>query len=102
MSYQFDDALQKEAIPVQHSCHILDVSRSGFYAARRRLAKPLFCKTSVHLRAAFAASQQSYGSRRMVTAMKGKGVTIGRYKVRQLMRNMRRTTLVLHQFYIDG
>ena len=86
MSYQLVDALQKEAIPVHQCCRVLEVSRSGFYAARRRLAKPLFCKTSVHLRAAFMASHQSYGSRRMVTAMKEKGITIGRYKVRQLMQ----------------
>jgi putative transposase len=86
MSYQLVDALQKEAIPVHHSCRVLDVSRSGFYAARRRLAKSLFCTTSVHLRAAFTASEQSYGSRRMVTAMKEKGIAIGRYKVRQLMQ----------------
>lgn len=85
MSYQLVDALQKEAMPVDHSCRVLNVSRSGFYAARRRLAKPLFCKTTVHLRAAFTASEQSYGSRRMVTAMKERGMNIGRYKVRQLM-----------------
>lgn len=78
--------MQKEAIPVQRSCHVLEISRSGFYAAGHRLAKPLFCKTSVHLRAAFTASGQSYGSRRMVTALKEKGIIIGRYKVRQLMQ----------------
>jgi len=86
MNYQLVDALQKEAIPVHQCCRVLEVSRSGFYAARRRLARPLFCKTSVHLRAAFTASEQSYGSRRMVTAMKEKGMNIGRYKVRQLMQ----------------
>ncbi|WP_232730747.1 IS3 family transposase [Janthinobacterium sp. 64] len=78
--------LQKEAIPVQHSCRILDVSRSGFYEAQRRSAKPVLCKASVHLRAAFMASHQSYGSRRLVTAMASAGFDIGRYKVRSLMR----------------
>jgi len=86
MSYQLIHQLQKEAIPVQQSCRVLAVSRSGYYAAQRRAAKPSVCKASVHLKAAFAASQQSYGSRRLVTAMANAGFTIGRYKVRSLMR----------------
>jgi len=32
------------------------------------------------------ASHQSYGSRRLVTAMANAGLRIGRYKVRRLMR----------------
>ena len=86
MSYQLIHQLQKEAIPVKQSCRVLAVSRSGYYAAQRRAAKPPVCKASVHLKAAFAASQQSYGSRRLVTAMANAGFTIGRYKVRSLMR----------------
>jgi putative transposase len=86
MSYQLIHQLQKEAIPVQQSCRVLAVSRSGYYAAQRRGAKPPVCKASVHLKAAFAASQQSYGSRRLVTAMANAGFTIGRYKIRSLMR----------------
>lgn len=86
MSYRLVRELQKEAIPVQHSCRVLDVSRSGYYEAQRRIGKPAVCKASVHLKAAFAASQQSYGSRRLVTAMAEAGFHIGRYKVRSLMR----------------
>ena len=86
MIYQLVHQMQTEAIPVQQSCRVLDVSRSGYYEARRRAAKPVVCKTSVHLKAAFLASQQSYGSRRLVTAMADAGFRIGRYKVRRLMR----------------
>jgi putative transposase len=86
MSYRLVGELQKEAIPVQQSCRLLQVSRSGYYDARRRPAKPLLCKVSVHLKAAFTASHQSYGSRRLVTALKSQGFQIGRYKVRSLMR----------------
>jgi len=86
MSYQLVDQLQKEAIPVKRSCRVLDVSRSGYYEAQRRMAKRSVCKASVHLKAAFAASQQSYGSRRLVTAMANAGFHIGRFKVRSLMR----------------
>ena len=86
MMYQLILQLQKEAIPVKHCCRVLEVSRSGFYQSQRRSAKPVVCKESVHLKAAFIASHQSYGSRRLVTAMANEGFQIGRYKVRSLMR----------------
>ena len=86
MSYRLVHTLQMKAIPVQRSCRILGVSRSGYYDARRRAAKPLLCKASIHLKAAFAASHQSYGSRRLVSALAMQGLRIGRYKVRHLMR----------------
>lgn len=86
MIHQLILQLQKEAIPVQQSCRVLAVSRSGYYEAQRRSAKPLVCKTSVHLKAAFMASHQSYGSRRLVTAMANEGIAVGRHKVRSLMR----------------
>lgn len=86
MIYQFVQQLQKEAIPVKQSCRVLEVSRSGYYEAQRRSAKPAQCKIGAHLKAQFQASQQSYGSRRLVTAMANAGFRIGRYKVRSLMR----------------
>lgn len=86
MSYQLVHQLQKEAIPVKQTCRVLSVSRSGYYEAQRRSAKPVLCKASVHLKAAFMASHQSYGSRRLVTAMQNQGIQIGRHKVRSLMR----------------
>lgn len=86
MIYTVISQLQKEAFPVQKSCDLLAVSRSGFYAAQHRTAKPASCKASIHLKAAFIASHQSYGSRRLVTAMANAGVRIGRFKVRRLMR----------------
>ena len=86
MSYQLVSQLQEKATPVQHSCRVLEVSRSAYYEARRRAAKPVLCKSSVHLKAAFTASHQSYGSRRLVTAMTTQGIQISRYKTRRLMR----------------
>ena len=64
---------------------MLGVSRAGFYEARRRFAQPEICTDSVHVRAVFAANQQCYGSRRMVIALRKKGLKIGRYRVRRLM-----------------
>ena len=76
MIYTVIRQLQKEALPVQKSCDLLAVSRSGFYTAQHRTAKPASCKASIHLKAAFMASHQSYGSRRLVTAMANAGVRI--------------------------
>lgn len=86
MTRQVIEALQKEAIPVQQSCRVLEVSRSAFYEAKRLAAEPVVCKESLYLRAVFMASHQSYGSRRLVTAMANEGFRIGRFKVRSLMR----------------
>ena len=86
MSYRLIDELQTKAVPVAQTCRLLGVSRAGFYEARRGAAKPDFCKASVHLRAAFMGSGQSYGSRRLVTALAQSGFQLGRYKVRSLMR----------------
>jgi hypothetical protein len=67
MIYQVIRHLQEKAIAAKHSCRVLSVSRSGYYEAQRRSEKPVLCKASVHLKAAFMASHQSYGSRRLVT-----------------------------------
>ena len=86
MSFKLIDDLQRKAIPVTQSCHVLGVSRSGFYEAKRRSNEPAVCKATVHVRAAFVASHQSYGSRRMVTELSNRGIVAGRFKVRRLMR----------------
>ena len=40
----------------------------------------------VALKAAFAASGRSYGSRRLKAALRNQGYRLGRYKIRKLMR----------------
>ena len=87
MSFELVRQLQEEAVTVEQACRVLDVSRSGYYAARRRSrVKPVVCEVSVQLKAAFAASGQAYGSRRLRTALASRGVEVGRYRVRRLMR----------------
>jgi len=57
MSFQLVEQLQQKAVPVNQVCRVLGISRSGFYAGRKRaLLQPMVCEASVHLRAAFAAS----------------------------------------------
>ena len=87
MSYGLVEKLQKKAVPVSQACRLLQVSQSGYYAARmRRRRAPVACAASSHLRAAFAASGRAYGSRWLSAALKKQGVSMGRRRVRTLMR----------------
>ena len=87
MSYQLVDNLHEKAVTVSQACRTLEVSRSGYYAAaQRHRTVPVVCAASVHLKAAFAASGRTYGSRRLRTALHVSGVTMGRHRVRSLMR----------------
>lgn len=85
MIYTLVDQWQQKAA-VTHACRVLDVSRSGYYAARARAKAPVVCAVSVHLKAAFNASERSYGSRRLVTTLQAQDINIGRFKVMRLMR----------------
>ena len=87
MSHALIGALKKKAVPVSQACRVLGVSRSGYYsAAKSSLALPKVCAASVHLKAAFAASGRTYGSRRLCAVLQSQGLAIGRHRVRSLMR----------------
>ena len=90
MSFELVRQLQEKAVAVEQACRVLEVSRSGYDAARRRRqVKPVVCEVGVQLKAAFAAfaaSGRAYGSRRLRTALASRGVVVGRYRVRRLMR----------------
>lgn len=70
---------------VSQWCRVLGVSRSGWYAARQRHTKHNGM-LSLQARAAFDASGQSYGSRRLSAALKAQGLAVGRHRARMLMR----------------
>lgn len=87
MSFELVEQLQQKAVPVNQMCRVLSISRSGYYAARKRdQVQPAVCEASVHLKAAFAASGGAYGSRRLRTAVASRGIVIGIYRLRRLMR----------------
>jgi transposase InsO family protein len=68
-------------------CHLLGVSRSGYYAARARAQRPRPpCAAGAHLERVFAASGRTYGSRRLAKTLQAEGTAVGRYRVRTLMR----------------
>lgn len=87
MSYRVVSALQKKAVPVSAVCRAFGVSRSGYYAHQHAQPSATKLRQEVHVRAAFAASGQSYGSRRVMYALRAQGEQIGRYSVRTLMRS---------------
>ena len=78
------DQVQQKAI--SQACRVLQVSRAGYYTARRRTQAPAICVASVQVKAAFVANQRCYGSRRIVDELHAQDIVIGRYKVRRLMR----------------
>lgn len=93
MSYRVVAHLQEKAVSVSAACRVLEVSRSGYYAHRRAKPSPKRLHERAHVRAAFAASGASYGSRRVMHAVREQGLRIGRYRVRTLMREAQlRTT----------
>jgi transposase InsO family protein len=85
MIYELVDQRQQKA-SVAQVCRLLNVSRSGYYAARLRSKSPPVCAAMIYLNAEFAASEYSYRSRRLVTALQARNIVIGHYRVRCLMR----------------
>ena len=91
--------MQEKAGDIANACRLPGVSRSGYYAARQRaLAEPRPCPVSVKLQTAFARSGRRYGSRRLLKALRTKGLQIGRHRVRRLMREHRLRTVWRHKF----
>jgi len=87
MSYQLALQLHKKAITVERLCHVLGVSRSGYYGCRQRgKLVPKACLVSTVLKAEFAASGRVYGSRRLGAVLRAQGLRVGRHRVRRLMR----------------
>lgn len=77
----------EEKAQMSRLCQLLEVSRSGYYAACQRQRRPrTACPQDVALVAAFHASGRSYGSRRLSAALKTQGLKVGRYRARSLMR----------------
>lgn len=83
-------AMHRGIWPVDVQCEALGVSRSGFYAWRRRPPSGR-ARTDAAivqtLRASFALSDATYGVRRMVDEVREAGHRCGRERVRRLMRS---------------
>ncbi len=79
--------LQSKAYTVARVCRVLRISRSGFYEAHQRQLNPKpVCNAVTRIKAIFEASEHCYGSRRTLSLLRAEGMSIGRFKVRRLMK----------------
>jgi transposase InsO family protein len=71
-------------------CEVLGVSRSGYYAWRRRprsLREQTNAKLTETIRGIHEESRQIYGSPRIYAALQTRGIACGRHRVARLMRD---------------
>lgn len=81
-----------KAYPVTVLCAVMRVSRSGFYDYLVRYQtdrnRPEETALKNRIKEIFTESRASYGSRRIMKQLQDEGHSIGRYKVRRIMRQM--------------
>jgi len=84
------EQLQTEDFAVREACAALDVSVSGFYAHRHKDERPRRCEDQVlarELKSTFDDSRGTYGSPRLVRALRGRGLNTSKSRVRRLMQS---------------
>ena len=75
---------------VREACGTLGVSPSGFYAHRHKAQRPRRCQDRVlafAVQGAFEQSQNTYGSPRLVRALRRQGLNTSKTRVRRLMQS---------------
>ena len=78
--------------PVVHMCRLLGVKRGTYYDCRKRPAKVIPAEELAlrrRMKALFAASRESLGSRTMKEKLREEGFQIGRERTRKLMKVLR-------------
>jgi transposase InsO family protein len=76
--------------PVTVLCQTLKVNRSHYYGSiknKQNQADKNLGAVVVRLKALFHQHRKNYGSRRLGSALRAEGFQVGRYRVRQLMKN---------------
>lgn len=94
---------QKKAWPISVMCHVMRVSRSGFFswlqrgASKRKVetdrVKPLVVEIQEHYR-------NSCGARRMSMKLRQSGIKAGRFKAARLMREAKASFIPARKFRI--
>ncbi len=77
------------AFEVRQVCAALGVSASGFYAHRHKAERLRRCEDQIlvgELQRAFEQSRGTYGSPRLVRALRGRGLHTSKTRVRRLMK----------------
>ncbi len=88
MKFAFIDA-QKAQHAVEALCRLLGVSRSGYYAWRKRRTSPRRAqdqRLAEQVAQIHARSRETYGSPRVHAALRAAGHPVGRKRVERLMR----------------
>ena len=88
MRFAFIDE-EKATWPVSALCDVLAVSRSGFYAWRRRPTSTRALDDAqlvVDIKAAHTAGRGNYGSPRVLRALRKQGKRVGKKRIERLMR----------------
>lgn len=70
-------------------CDVMDVSRSGYYAWRKRPARQLEMADAefvVHIKRIFYESRKTYGYESIWHVLQDEGIACGKHLVRRLMR----------------
>ena len=89
MKFAFIDA-QKAQHAVEALCRLLGVSRSGYYAWRKRRTSPRRAqdqRLAEQVAQIHARSRETYGSPRVHAALRAAGHPVGRKPVERLMRH---------------
>jgi transposase InsO family protein len=90
MRFRFIEA-EKALYPVRLLCRCLAVSRSGYYAWRRRPVSARVkqdARLRVEIAASHAASRRTYGSPRILRDLREEGHRVSRKRVARLMREL--------------
>jgi putative transposase len=102
MKYQFIDA-QSDNYGVRTLCKALDISRSGYYAARRRppsLRSVRRTGLTSQIRTIHEASRHTYGSPRVHAELFSQGVPCCRNTVAKLMRKANIVPRAIRRFRV--
>ena len=78
--------------PVVTTCRVMCVSRSSYYDWRKRPAKvidPATLQLYRRMKALFAASRNSLGSRELMKKLREEGIDISRERTRKLMKKLK-------------
>lgn len=76
-------------LDIREACEVLGISRSGYYAHRKKSLRPRRAgdvALGEEVRNAFAASRSNYGTPRLMHALRRKGLRLGRTRISRLMR----------------
>jgi putative transposase len=102
MKHQFIDD-QRRRYGVRRLCASLDVSRSGYYAARRRQPSQGFVRRTgltSQIQAIHDASRQTYGSPRVHAELHAQGVSCCQNTVAKLMRKAKIAPKAIRRFRV--